>query len=194
MAGIGLKYCMFAPIATEPEGALPTYDDIITVGKIITANLTLTFANGKLYGDDALIEEVNEFSSGAIELGVDDMTDEVLGAVYGCDVDTTEANKATVTYNVNDVPPFGGFGYVRKFIKNNVPRFVGYYYPKVRAVLGNESTSTKGESITWQTPTTTLTVFTANTGDWRKQHTEETEEAAKAWVEQMLGKTVSAGG
>ena len=56
MAQFGAKCPMFAPFKTEPAAALPTYDTAVTVGALVSANLTVNLASGELYADDALKE------------------------------------------------------------------------------------------------------------------------------------------
>ena len=41
MAQFGAKCPMFAPFKTEPAAALPTYDTAVTVGALVSANLTV---------------------------------------------------------------------------------------------------------------------------------------------------------
>ena len=50
MAQFGAKRPRFAPVATTPEGALPTYDfeKVVTIGKLVKADLTVTNASGGL--------------------------------------------------------------------------------------------------------------------------------------------------
>lgn len=70
MAQFGAKRPRFAPVATTPDNALPTYnfESVVTIGKLVAANLTVTNASGELYGDDALAEKIDMFASGSLEL------------------------------------------------------------------------------------------------------------------------------
>ena len=51
MAQFGAKRPRFAPVATTPDNALPTYnfESVVTIGKLVAANLTVTNASGELY-------------------------------------------------------------------------------------------------------------------------------------------------
>lgn len=88
MAQFGAKRPRFAPVATTPEGALPTYnfEKAVTIGKLVKADLTVTNASGELYGDDALAEKVDMFASGSVALETDDKTNEVHAALHGATV------------------------------------------------------------------------------------------------------------
>lgn len=189
MASFGAKYPFFSKVKEEPDGALPIYDAApVRIGRLVKADLAVQLASGKLYADDALAESVDEFVSGTIEMETDDMTDDVASVVYGA----TVSNK-TVKYNINDAPPAGGLGYLKRLMRNKKVICKAYYYPMVKAALGNDTAQTKTDSITFGTNTTTFTVFACNNGDWR--HTEEfdTEEEAVAWIKEKLTPAASEG-
>ena len=89
MAQFGAKRPRFAPVATTPAGALPTYtyEKAVTIGKLVQANLTVTNASGELYADDGLAEKLDMFASGSLELQTDDKTAEVHAALHGATLD-----------------------------------------------------------------------------------------------------------
>lgn len=191
MANFGAKYPCFAPFkGVEPTNALPKYDVKVVVGKLVSANLTVNLASGELYADDALTEQLSEFASGTIAMETDDMLDDVAAVVYGA----TAAEKK-VTYNKGDTAPYGGLGYFKTLMRDGAKYYKGYFYPKVRAALGNDNAQTRGSSITFGTSNTTFTVFAANTGDWRITETFDSEAEARAWVdEQLAPEAVTPGG
>ena len=190
MAQFGAKRPRFAPVATTPEGALPTYDfeKVVTIGKLVKADLTVTNASGELYGDDALAEKVDMFASGTLALETDDKTDEVHAALHGATKDTTSSE---VTDKDTDVAPRGGLTYYKVIIRNGVRYFKGVFLPLVNAILGNDSAATKGSSITFGTSATSFNVFRCNSGAWRiqKEFTDEAE--CVTWCDEKLGKTTT---
>ena len=155
MAQFGAKRPIFAPTKTTPDGALPTYDyeKVVTVGKLVKADLTVTNASGELYADDALAEKVDMFASGSLALETDDKTDEVHAAIHGATKDTQSSE---VTDSDGDVAPRGGLCYYKVIIRNGVRYFKGVFHPLVKAILGNDSAATKGSSITFGTSATTF--------------------------------------
>lgn len=182
MAYVGLKHPCFAPIATEPAGSIPTYGSGISLGKAIAANLSVNFASGELDADDEIAEHEEEFRSGNIACETDEMQDAPATVVYGA---TSEGGE--IKYNKNDTPPYGGFGYYRKKKRNNVAYWKGFFYPRVKATVGNENAQTKGQSISFQTNSTTLMVLPCKSGDWRILSEDLTSEAAaEAWVDSKL--------
>lgn len=184
MASFGAKYPCFAPIVTEQESALPTYDDMVTIGRLVKADLTVALSSGQLYADDKLAESVDEFASASIAMETDDMTDEVAAVIYGATVSQGE-----VSYKAGDVQPLGGLAYYKTLMRDGTKLYKGYYYPKVKAVLGNDSAATKADSITFGTSATTFTVFASNTDVWRATEEFETEQGAVAWVKEKLGES-----
>lgn len=183
MAGFGAAYPYFFPVATEPEGARPTYTGkAIQIGRLVKADRNIELASGQLYADNQLAESVNEFVSGSVVLETDDMKDEVAAEVYGATVED-----GVVHYNVGDDPPKGGHGYIKKLMRDKKVLYKAYFYPLVKAILGNDSAATKSNSITFGTTTTTFTVFACESGEWEATKETETEAEALAWLKTQGG-------
>ena len=177
MAQFGAKRPRFAPVTDTPAGAIPTYDaeKVVTIGKLVKADLTVTNASGELYADDALAEKVDMFASGVLALETDDKTDEVHAAIHGA---TKDIESGEVTDSDSDNAPRGGIVYYK-----------GVFLPLCKAILGNDSAATKGSSITFGTSATSFTVFRCDSGAWRitKEFTGEGAEAnCIAWCDSKL--------
>ena len=190
MASFGAKHPYFSRIKEEPAGKLPVYAAApVRIGRLVKADVTVNLASGKLYADDALAESVDEFVSASIAMETDDMEDSVAAEIYGATV-----TDKLVQYNTGDSPPAGGLGYIKKLMRNKKTVCTGYYYPLVKAALGNDTAQTKTDSITFGTNATAFTVFACENGDWR--HTEEfqTEAEAVAWIKKQLSPPEDGGG
>ena len=183
MASFGAKYIRFNQITEEPDGQLPIYKGggTVTLGRLVKADLTVNLASGKLYADDELAESVDEFSSGSLAAETDDMEDASAAAVYGCTVTDGE-----VHFKRGDSPPMGGLAYYKVLMRKGVKFFKGFFYPRVKAALGNDTAQTKGDSITFGTSSTTFTIFGSGSDDWRIWKTFKTEAEARAWVDKKL--------
>lgn len=183
MASFGAKYIRFNQIVDEPDGQLPVYKDggTVTLGRLVKADLTVNLASGKLYAEDELAESVDEFSSGSLAVETDDMEDTAATEVYGCTVTDGE-----VHFKRGDSPPMGGLAYYKVLMRKGVKFFKGFFYPRVKAALGNDTAQTKGDSITFGTTSTTFTIFGSSSDDWRIWKTFKTENEARAWVDQKL--------
>lgn len=151
----------------------------IVLGKLVSANLTVNLASGEIYADDGLAEQLSEFSSGTLAVETDDMTDENAAEVYGCKVDG-----GLVTYNKNDTCPRGSLAYYKVLMRQGEKYFKAYFYPRVRAALGNDNAQTRGSSITFTPVQTTFTIFADDDGNWRQHETFDSAESANAWCEE----------
>lgn len=183
MAGFGAAYIKFNPIKEQPKKALPVYEDkgAVRLGLLAKADLSVTFASGKLFADNELAESLDEFSYGTLAVETDDMLDEVASVVYGCEVTDQK-----VHYKYGDTPPEGGLAYYKVLLRRGKRYYKGFFYPRAKAALGNDSAQTRGESLTFTTTNTSFTIFTCNSGDWRITETFETEDEVKAWVDEMV--------
>lgn len=185
MAAFGAKYIKYAQIKAEAENALPTYEatKAKVIGLLVKADFSPTYASGELYADDKLAEKQEEFISGTIAVELDELEDDTAALIYGNTLSETDER----VDNSKDNAPYGGLGYIKTLLKNGVKFYRAYYYPKVRAVIGNDSANTKSNSITFATAPTSFTVYEANNGDWRQTKKFDTEAAAKAWIDSKLG-------
>jgi len=178
MPSFGAKNPYFCKIKEEPEGTLPVYEgDPVKIGRLVKADLTIQMASGKIFADDGLAESVDEFASGSVAMETDDILDSAASVIYGTTVDGK-----TVHYNTKDDPPSGGLAYYKKLMRKRKVLYKGIFHPLVKASLGNDSASTKTDSITFGTSSTNFTVFAAANGDWRITEEFDTEEEAIAWV------------
>lgn len=187
MAQFGAKRPIFAPTKTTPDGALPTYDyeKVVTVGKLVKADLAVTNASGELYADDALAEKVDMFASGSLALETDDKTDEVHAAIHGATKDTQSSE---VTDSDGDVAPRGGLCYYKVIIRGGVRYFKGVFHPLVKAILGNDSAATRVLYHVGIERDDLYPVFRCNSGAWRITKEFTTESECIAWCDTKLGK------
>lgn len=182
MAAFGAKYIKFAPIKTEPATGMPTYDEPVLLGELVKAELTINLASGEIYGDDKLVEKLEEFSSGSISVEVTDMTDEVESKVFGSAYDSEKG----LVDNTSDTIPYGGLGYCKVLVRNGKKMYRAIFYPKTKGAQGTDSANTKGSSITLASTPVNFTVHEPNDGDWRHRKTFDTEAEAKAWIDGMF--------
>ena len=184
MASFGAKYIKFAPVKSEESGKLPTYDAAVEIGALVKADLTVNLASGEIYANNMLDERMEEFISGTLAVEVSDMTDEVESTIFG----STLKEKELID-NTADEIPYGGLGYYKSLTRGGKKLFKAYFYPKVKAIQGNDSAVTKGSSITLSGSPLTFTVFEPDTGDWRYRETFESENEAVAYIDEKLSAT-----
>lgn len=182
MASIGLKYVAWAPVATEPATAVPTFGVGMVVGKAVSANLQITNAEAELYADDMLAEYVSEFTSASLTMEVDNIALDKQAKLYGATFDGTE-----LAVSGNDNAPYGGVGGYQVLMVGGVKKYRAYFFPKAKATVPDWSASTKGASVSFGTQPLNLKIAAPNFGPWYYLAEFTTEAAAKAYVDDKLG-------
>ena len=189
MASFGAKKPYFAKIKEEPEDGLPVYEgEPVNIGRLVKADMSLTMASGKLYADDELAESAEEFVSGTLGMETDDILDSVAKVIYGATV-----KDGQVIYKSGDNPPPGGLTYYKKLMRRGKILYKGFYYPRVKAALGNDTAQTKTDSITFGTSTTTFTISAANDGTWRITNEFNSEKEVFDWMKEKLSPAAAGG-
>ena len=130
------------------------------------------------YADDGQAEAVKEFKSGTLSLGVDDIGHEVAADLVGATLD----NKGVLISGSEDTAKYVAVGFRAKKANGKYK-----YYWLYRVLFGVPATNlaTKGDSISFQTPTIEGTIFRRNKLDGKKNHpwkAEVTESAENAAV------------
>ena len=177
MATIGLDKLYYADI-TEDENGNETYGTPKQLAKAISADLTVELNEATLYADDGQAEAVKEFKSGTLSLGVDDIGHEVAADLVGATLD----NKGVLISGSEDTAKYVAVGFRAKKANGKYK-----YYWLYRVLFGVPATNlaTKGDSISFQTPTIEGTIFRRNKLDGKKNHpwkAEVTESAENAAV------------
>jgi len=162
MATIGLDSLYYAKI-TEDENGHETYGIPKVLAKAMTAELSVELIEAILYADDGASEVVKEFKSGALTLGIDDIGSLVAQDLTGCKIDS---NNVVVSRSEDGGSPVAiGF---RAKKANGKYRYFWLY----RVIFSVPATSlaTKGDSITFSSPTIEGTVFRRNKLDGENKH------------------------
>ena len=162
MATIGLDRLYYANI-TEDASGNETYGTPQILAKAMQADLTVELAEATLYADDALSEVVKEFKSAKITLGVDDLQKSVIQDLTGAQVDD---NGVVVSASEDGGDPVAiGF---RAKKSNGKYRYFWLY--RVKFAIPSTSLQTKGDSITFSTPSIEGTVQRRNRADGTGAH------------------------
>ena len=162
MATIGLDSLYYATI-TENDDGEETYATPERLAKAISAELSVEVAEAILYADDGPAEVVKEFQSGTLTLGVDDLTPTVAAALVGAVVDK---NKVLVSASEDGGAPVAIGFRARK--ADGTYRYFWLY--KVKFALPTTTLATKGDSITFQTPSIEGTIMRRNKADSTGKH------------------------
>lgn len=162
MATIGLDKLYYAKI-TEDENGEETYGTPTSLAKAISADLSVELNEATLYADDGESEVVKEFKSGKLTLGIDDIGTSVANELTGAQIDD---NHVLISASENGGEPVAvGF---RAKKSNGKYRYFWLY----RVVFGIPATNlaTKGDSITFSTPSIEGTIYRRRKVDEKNNH------------------------
>ena len=162
MATIGLDKLYYAKI-TEDTSGNETYGTPIPLAKAMKADLAVELAEATLYADDSAAEIVKEFKNGTLSLGIDDIGVTAAEDLTGA---TLDDNHVVISGSEDGGSPVA-VGFRAKNANGNYRYFWLY-----RVVFGIPATnlSTKGDSITFSTPTIEGTVLRRNKLDDNGKH------------------------
>ena len=162
MATIGLDKLYYATI-TDDENGEEIYGIPTQLAKAISAELSVELAEATLYADDGAAEIVKEFKNGTISLGVDDIGSTTAAALTGVTVDT---NNVVVSNSEDGGDPVAvGFR-----AKKSNGKYKYYWLYRVKFGIPATNLATKGDSITFSTPTIEGTVLRRNKPDTSGKH------------------------
>lgn len=162
MATIGLDKLFYAKITEDEEGN-ESYGKPAILAKAIKAELSIELAEAVLYADDAAAYVVKDFKSGKLTLGVDEIgvsaAQDLTGALVddnGVLVSVTESEGSPVAIGFRALKPDGKYRY--------------FWLYRVKFGIPATNLETKGDSITFQTPSVEGTVMRRNRTDAQDKH------------------------
>lgn len=162
MATIGLDKLYYATI-TDDENGEEIYGTPTQLAKAISAELSVELAEATLYADDGAAEIVKEFKNGTISLGVDDIGSTTAATLTGVTVDK---NNVVVSNSEDGGDPVAvGFR-----AKKSNGKYKYYWLYRVKFGIPATNLATKGDSITFSTPTIEGTVLRRNKPDTSGKH------------------------
>jgi phi13 family phage major tail protein len=148
---------------TEDSDGNETYAKPVPLAKAINADLAIELAEATLYADDGAAYVIKDFKTGSLTLGVDDIGLTAAQDLTGAMVDD---NGVLVSASENDSLPVAiGF---RALKPNNKYRYFWLY--RVKFGVPSTNLQTKGDSITFQTPSIQGTVMRRNKVDALDKH------------------------
>lgn len=177
-----------------------TYTDVQDVGDAMTANLELRFAEGRLYAESTLAEYIRKATGGTISLGVKYIKDNAQKLMFGKrakskSVSYKNSSGTTVTATVNSLAIGGkdegvyvGIGFYAPDMVDGVKKYTAVIIYKCLFGPPSMSLQTAGESIVFNTPTTSgdCMASDAATKDIFESAVCDSEAEAVAWVAAML--------
>ena len=162
MATIGLDKLYYAKITEDKDGN-ETYETPTPLAKAMTADLSVELAEATLYADDGAAEIVKEFKSGTLSLGIDDLGATIASDLTGSTIDSDGVVISTAEDGGDPV----AVGFRAKKANG---KYKYYWLYRVKFSIPATSLATKGDSITFSTPTIEGTIFRRNKPDTAGKH------------------------
>jgi phi13 family phage major tail protein len=192
MAAIGLRYLAYAPLTEDPVAGTFEYGTGKVGRKMINANISLNISDTPLYADDNVAERVKEFIDGTIAIGQDELTDTMRTDFFG-NVSTDETVGETTVKNVTskdtDTSPMLGVAFIQTKIIDNARKYRAVLLTKTQFGEANETGETKGQNISWQTPTINGALMRRIDGVWKEEITADSLATAVAWIKGKFNMT-----
>lgn len=178
-----------------------SYSDIQHVGDAISANLELRYAEGRLYAEDMLAEYMRKAVGGTISIGVKYIKQAAQTLLFNSKTkartvaytpaggSATSVTATSVVIGGEDEGQYVGVAFFAPDMVDGVEKFTCVLVKKALFGPPSMSLQTMGESITFNTPTTSgeFLADDSATHDLIEVAIVDNIEAAKAWVQTVLG-------
>lgn len=199
MPQFGLKN-IYAAKYVNTAGAI-TYTGVQHVGDAMTANLELRFAEGRLYAEDTLAEYMRKAVGGTISIGVKYITLAAQQLLFGVKTKnrsvtyvpegttvTATATAQSVVLGGHDEGVYVGMAFYSPDMVDGDKKYTCVFIKKCLFGPPSMSLQTAGESITFNTPTTSGEFLADDSADKTLYEIAivDDENAAKAWVQAVL--------
>lgn len=192
MAKIGLSNLYYAKL-TEASDGTPSYDGAKTLGKAVSASVSITNNSATLYADNVLAESDTSFQSGTITLGVDEDGDTVFADLLGHTIGGSGTSQGVVVKSTEDVAPYVAVGRVITKMVSGVLYYKAEVLFKVKFSEPSQDNSTKGESIEFGTSEIEGNIMALANGQWSTGKTFTTKADAISFITTLMTAPTTSG-
>lgn len=183
MANFGLS----SPFMAKLNVSTGAYSGGFRCGKAINTDVTPNYQSASLYADNSLGEYVEEFVDADVNVGTDRLPAGAAEVLFG---HTTDAESGEETSSANDSGNYVGYGFWVASMEDGVKSYIGIVIHKVKFSEGEEGFETKGDNITFQTPSLSGKATALDDGTWRTKSKKFASIAeAESWVKEKLNIT-----
>ena len=174
------------------EGTI-TYETPISMGDAMSVELNLTAAEGRLYAESRLAEYKKLITGGTASVGVKYITDAAQKLLFGMSENTrnvgTSASQKSLKATAKDIAKYVGMGFYAPDAIDGADKYTAVFVYKVLFGAHSYVYATKGDGITFQTPTTTGEFLADDSEDKNIMETAtlESETDAIAWINKCFG-------
>lgn len=182
---IGLRGVVFAKLISDPDVGTATYEEAKPLVGAISANINPNTSSETLFADDGPYETATTIGEISVELNIADLPLASQAELFG----HTMTAEGVLIRKGGDIPPWVAIGF--KSLKSN-GSFRYTWLAKGRFGISEQNNETKGDSINFQTPTTTGAFVKRVCDDEWERHIDEdtdgfTEDQATNWFGNPYG-------
>ena len=150
--------------------------------------------NNPLYGDNMVIEnDVGRFSTGTLTLETDDLIGKV--TMFLLDAKTVQRQYGddktvqAIVFDDRQKSPVLGVGIIEEHQIDDVNQYKAIWFKKVTFNLPEDTATTRGETVEWQTRTIEGTIARSDEAEhpWKEEAWFESEAEAVEYLKAMLG-------
>lgn len=174
------------------EGTI-TYETPISMGDAMSVELNLTAAEGRLYAESRLAEYKKLITGGTASVGVKYITDAAQKLLFGMSENTrnvgTNTSQKSLKATAKDIAKYVGMGFYAPDAIDGTGKYTAVFVYKVLFGAPGYVYATKGDSITFQTPTTTGEFLADDSEDKNIMEIAilASESDAVAWINKCFG-------
>lgn len=174
------------------EGTI-TYETPISMGDAMSVELNLTAAEGRLYAESRLAEYKKLITGGTASVGVKYITDAAQKLLFGMSENTrnvgTNTSQKSLKATAKDIAKYVGMGFYAPDAIDGTDKYTAVFVYKVLFGAPGYVYATKGDSITFQTPTTTGEFLADDSEDKNIMEIAilANESDAVAWINKCFG-------
>lgn len=177
---------------TNTDGTI-TYDAPVSMGDAMSVELNLTAAEGRLYAESRLAEYKKLITGGTASVGVKYITDAAQKLLFGMSENTrdvgTNTSQKSLKATAKDIAKYVGMGFYAPDAIDGTDKYTAVFVYKVLFGAPGYVYATKGDSITFQTPTTTGEFLADDSEDKNIMEIAilASESDAVAWINKCFG-------
>nr|DAH99518.1 MAG TPA: tail tube protein [Caudoviricetes sp.] len=177
---------------TNTDGTI-TYDTPVSMGDAMSVELNLTAAEGRLYAESRLAEYKKLITGGTASVGVKYITDAAQKLLFGMSENTrnvgTNTSQKSLKATAKDIAKYVGMGFYAPDAIDGTDKYTAVFVYKVLFGAPGYVYATKGDSITFQTPTTTGEFLADDSEDKNIMEIAilASESDAVAWINKCFG-------
>lgn len=182
MAKTGLTEYRYSKATVDASTGVITYAGAKNPGKATTFSAALTKADAVLYANDAEAERDNSVVGGDGTIGIDRAELATMAELLG----HTISEAGEIVDNVNDTPPYIGFGRVVPIIQDGVKKYRATLLSCIKCSEPDESDTTRGQTTEFGTYEIPFSITIPKDGNWRYREVFASLADAVAYLEGLL--------